>query len=286
MANQRGKSVDTTYLSIDNAEERGFLHRDYIAHCLRWSHVMRELGRSQSYKTARILDIGCGREAPLAKMLYSSRMAPALYVGVDYGPIPDETCLMFKGEFQPEFWERQDFAILDPGHFGDGRIATPFTHVVCFEMLEHIEPEHVLRTLRHLKMFCDPNTRIFISTPCWDVVSCAANHVNEMRYDTLGAVFEREGFTIVDVHGTFASIRDYEHKLSPAHRETFEDLRAYYDTNFLACILAPFYPAQSRNCLWELKACPFNIKIRKFPNLEDVAKPWSSSANWEDFIRV
>ena len=46
MANARGKKVDTTYLSIDNAEERGFLHRDYIAHCLRWSHVVKYLGTS------------------------------------------------------------------------------------------------------------------------------------------------------------------------------------------------------------------------------------------------
>lgn len=279
MSNQRGKSVDTTYLSIDNAEERGFLHRDYIAHCLRWSHVMRELGKGQAYKTARILDIGCGREAPLAKMLYSSRMAPAVYVGVDYGPIPDETCLLFKGDFKPEFWEKQDFAILDPGHFDH----KPFTHVVCFEMLEHIEPAHVIRTLRHLKCFCDPATRIFISTPCWDVVSCAANHVNEMRYNTLGAVFENEGYTIIDVHGTFASMKDYVDKMTPAHREAFEDLRGYYDTNMLACIFAPFYPAYSRNCLWEIRNTP-TVSPNRFPSLLDVTKPWSSSEKWEEFI--
>jgi hypothetical protein len=33
MANARGKSIDNTHLSIDQAEERGFIHRDYIAHC-------------------------------------------------------------------------------------------------------------------------------------------------------------------------------------------------------------------------------------------------------------
>ena len=58
MANERGKSVDKTFLSIDNAEERGFLHRDYIAHCLRWTHVVKWLHQGGRYKTARILDVG------------------------------------------------------------------------------------------------------------------------------------------------------------------------------------------------------------------------------------
>ena len=35
MANARGKEIDNTHLSIDQAEARGFIHRDYIAHCLR-----------------------------------------------------------------------------------------------------------------------------------------------------------------------------------------------------------------------------------------------------------
>ena len=39
MANARGKEIDNTHLSIDQAEARGFIHRDYIAHCLRWTHV-------------------------------------------------------------------------------------------------------------------------------------------------------------------------------------------------------------------------------------------------------
>ena len=37
------RKIDKTMLSIDNAESRGFLHRDYIAHCLRWTHVTKYL---------------------------------------------------------------------------------------------------------------------------------------------------------------------------------------------------------------------------------------------------
>ena len=45
-----GRSIDKTHLSIDQAEERGFIHRDYLAHCFRWSHVVKHLGKKKLYK--------------------------------------------------------------------------------------------------------------------------------------------------------------------------------------------------------------------------------------------
>ncbi len=33
----------------------------------------------------------------------------------------------------------------------------------------------------------------------------------------------------------------------------FEELKAYYDSNLLSVIIAPFFPEQSRNTLWVLK---------------------------------
>jgi len=92
MANARGKEIDTTYLSIEQAETRGFIHRDYIAHCLRWSHVIKHLSQRGLYRDARILDIGCGKETPLAKTMYTSKMSPVdgYYIGVDYGPVPEQ----------------------------------------------------------------------------------------------------------------------------------------------------------------------------------------------------
>ena len=76
MANERGKSIDKTYLSIDTAEDRGFIHRDYVSHCLRWTHVIKRLYERKTWQTARILDVGCGRELPMAKLLYSSKLIP------------------------------------------------------------------------------------------------------------------------------------------------------------------------------------------------------------------
>mgnify|MGYP003346059511 CR=1 FL=1 len=74
---------------IDQAEERGFIHRDYIAHCLRWTHVAKWMGNPKNRKDCNLLDIGCGKDVPLAKMLMTSRMASdgLVYIGIDYNKL-------------------------------------------------------------------------------------------------------------------------------------------------------------------------------------------------------
>ncbi len=291
--NERGKQVDTTFLSLDNAEERGFIHRDYIAHCMRWSHVIKFLLKGNRYKSSRIVDAGCGREVPLAKTMYSSRLQPLSYDAIDYGPIPAESRAIFHtGKFPITFHERTDFvtwatAALSGDLASCGLGVAKADIATSFEVLEHVEPSHMLAMLDAIRSILAPAGRAFISTPCWDVVSCAANHVNEMRYEALGAVLESSGFAIRNVYGTFASIREYEPYLAPAHREAFQDLRDYYDVNFLACIFAPFYPQYSRNCLWELQVLGENEAYTpKFQPLDTVPTPWGSSAKWAEMKRA
>lgn len=304
--NARGKTVDKTYLSIDQAEDRGFIHRDYIAHCLRWSHVCKRLYERKTYQSAIILDIGCGRELPIAKMLYSSRLIPRHYFGIDVGPVEDsEYQKINNGKFSNTIFENQNFLTLkmedlaSSCSFGndEGNVWKP-NIVTCFEVLEHVEPRMMLDMLRHMQALTSNDARFFISTPCWNRQDCAANHVNEMTYEALGAVFERSGFVVEHVYGTFASIRDYEPLIGYDHvvkvpqlegranmnlRQIFDQLREYYDSNFLSCIFAPLFPAQSRNCLWELRKKPTEQGMaHKYPAIEDCSKPWGSSKLWED----
>jgi len=273
MANRTGKSIDKTFLSVDNAEQRGFIHRDYIAHCLRWSHVMKFLGNK--YKTARILDVGCGKEAPLAKMLYSSKMPPEAYVGVDYGKIEPGTFGKYEDRF--EFWEQEDFAEF----FDFSKEHGGFNVVTCFEMLEHIEPEHVLRTLDNIKSMCSPDADIFISTPVFNG-KAAGNHVNEMTYEAFRAVLLQQGFEVIDRWGTFASITDYRDQMDDRLTWFFNEMRAYYDVNVLSCIMAPFFPEESRNVLWHVKPTQ---NIQNLPKWENVSEPWSSSDKWKELKR-
>jgi len=294
MANERGKSIDKTFLSIENAEDRGFIHRDYIAHCLRWSHFIKVLYERKSYASARILDIGCGRELPLAKTLYSSKLSPAMYFGVDAGPILDAAVekIAITGKFKHKLWEHCNFLEITVDdvliHCEEGHLAGALPNfVTCFEVLEHVEPRMMVDMLEHMKSLTSPDCRYFISTPCWNRTDCAANHVNEMLYDSLGAAFERHGFVVENVYGTFASIRDYEHLMNQHTANlsvVFNQLRAYYDTNLLSCIFAPLFPAQSRNCLWELSksSTPEHMRPKKFPYITEIQQPWSSSTLWED----
>lgn len=287
MANERGHAIDKTHLSIDQAEKRGFIHRDYIAHCLRWTHVCKFLMAKGRYKQANILDIGCGKEVPLAKTLYSSRMCVNRYAGIDVNKL--EIPEMLAGKKFPIELYSGDVCDTDDETFG----FRP-NIVTCFEVLEHVEPDHSIRILQKIAELLDQEcefSTVFISTPNWDPnTGAAANHVNEVKYDVLGSTLERLGFEIEGHWGTFASMKDYldqvDHVFGREGRKLFDALREYYDSNYLATILAPLFPSRSRNVLWQLKyrANKKRVHPRIFTELADYkCEPWSSSERWRDW---
>lgn len=271
MANARGKEVDTTFLSLTHATERGFIHRDYLAHCLRWSHVIKYLHQGGKYKTAHVLDVGCGRELPLAKALFSMRMTHTTgsYTGVDYGPIPWPESISDKTtKWNMRLYEKTDFV-----KSGEGE----YDVITCFEMLEHVEPWHSYQTLVKIRECLAENGVAFISTPCYDQKTGAAdNHVNEMSYAGLKAMLACVGLEVEAVYGTFASQKDYKKLMTPAELDLFDRLSAYYESNLISVIFAPLFPEQSRNCLWRLKAA-----IQE-PTPLPLGPAHSNSDRWDD----
>lgn len=262
------RQFDKTHLSIDLAEERGIVHRDYIKHCLAWSHVAMRL--RSCYKTAKILDIGCGKDVPLARTLYSNKMIPERYVGVDLNKL--ELPKMLEGKKMP--------VELHSGNFLEMEFDFTPDVIVSFEVAEHMAPRHCRAYLEKIWSLLGDESMAIISTPCFNG-SAALNHINEMTYTALGALLEDIGFGIEDHYGTFASIKDYKHLIEHAGlAETFERLREYYDTNFLSVIFAPLFPEASRNCLWVLRKT--RTSERKFPELAKVPEPWSSSPEYGD----
>jgi 2-polyprenyl-3-methyl-5-hydroxy-6-metoxy-1,4-benzoquinol methylase len=245
MPNEHGKTIDKTFLSVDMAEKRGFIHRDYIAHCLRWSHVIKFLQEKKLYSNANILDIGCGKETPLLKTLYSSRLIPMSYTGVDVGPInhPGDALV---AKFPVTL--KANTNILE--YISDVK----YKVVVMFEALEHMEPDAGISVLKHIQSFMLPDSTLFISTPCYDGVNKAGNHVYEWDYEELRSQLLVLEYDIKNVWGTFASIKDYREDLKTIDGLSyiFDELRSYYDVNLLAVIFAPLFPSHSRNCLWQL----------------------------------
>jgi len=282
MANERGKEIDNTHLSIEQAEARGFIHRDYIAHCLRWTHVAKYLHLQGRYKTARVIDIGCGKDMPLARMLMTSRLAPEKYLGIEYNKmdVPD----MFKNtKFKPDLISGIDFTKIVPGEVPGG---LQYGYSTCFEVLEHVEPIKAIEILQHLPKFLSENSVSWFSTPCWDEkVGAAANHVNEMTYQAFGSLLEEMGYKILYHWGTFASIKDYKNELN--HLETtFSKLREYYDSNYLATIFAPLFPHKARNVLWETRYVgKLTNEERQFPHITKIEGRLGSSERWREITK-
>ena len=320
MAQNPNRQIDRTFLSLDLAEERGLIHRDYLAHCLRWSHVVKFLNQGHRYKDAVVLDVGCGKELPLAKLLYVNKMSPRHYCGVDANKfdVPD----MLKGKKIPiSIWAETDFCALDPEDVGlhmerttaldspplrglnkngDWEAGNNEAYelpnvVVCFECLEHVTPSMCRRMLQHFQEVSSQDCHYFISTPCWNG-SAAENHVNEMTFGALGGLIEDLGYKVEGVYGTFASIADYQDELGDvviydkdtgavmSHNDVthvFAALRNYYDTNVLATILAPLFPAKARNCLWHLTRRRDDLPNHEmFTKLALQPTPWSQHPRW------
>lgn len=295
MANARGSSIDNTHLSIDQAEKRGFIHRDYIAHCLRWSHVAKHINQGQLYKIATVLDIGCGVDLPLAKLLYSSRLIVKQYVGLDYNSTGKFDVSPFHtGKMPVDVYGGVDAAVDVQLHPENFEVMEDFYEypdvIICFEVLEHVEPEHAVRMLRLMRSLLvkarekGKDAYAFISTPCYDEhTGAAANHVSEIQYEALGATLEALGFDIAGHWGTFASQKDYRDTFIKEYNAQgiWNKLCEYYDSNYLATVFAPLYPNLARNCLWQIRPAKMGY-VQKFLPLETVKTPWTSSAKWKD----
>lgn len=291
MALKKEREFDKTHLSIDQAETRGFIHRDYIAHCLRWSHIAKAalLSEGGKYSEKRYLDIGCGKDQPLARMLYSNKAAPkdGYYIGLELNK------MTVNEVFKNSSWKPTIIGEIDATTGVDvdsankqitikGEVYKSPTTVVCLEVLEHMAPRHCLNMVLKFAELAEAGATIYASTPCYDeAVGAAGNHINELTHDALGALFEDNGLAIENVFGTFASERDYVPALSEAELEVFNKLKAYHCTNVLSNVFAPLHPRNARNCIWVLKYQPADY-VRKYLPLAEVAEPWTSSPDYKD----
>ena len=230
-----------THLSIDIAEKREIIHRDYLAHCMRWSNVLKHSDRGET-----VLDLGCA-DGPLGMMLYTNKFSPTKYIGVDIR------------ESQLEL-AREKLKKVDWAEFLCLNLCTEFAKIpklsydkICsFEFVEHIPGDYVEPFIQNVKSLMNPETRFFLSTPCYDGKNQAANHVKEWYFKELKEVLERH-LVIEAVYGTFINQRDLKTCWQPDEIDLFEKLHEYYDSNVLAIIFAPLHPEHARNCIWRLK---------------------------------
>lgn len=281
MANKKGAAVDTTCLSLNRVQEHPHIHRDYLAHCFRWSHVVRYLGLQKRYQTAHILDVGCGKEVPLAKTMWSMMQTHTTgsYTAVDYGPIKWPHCI-------PEGSKKFKLKLLPDHDFAaDPLPLKAYDLITCFEVLEHVEPLHAWKMMKRMHDVLENDGICFLSTPCFDPrAGAAANHVNEMSFAGFRTLIHLAGFGIENVWGTFASQKDYKKTLPPELQKLFGQMSEYYDSDLMACFFAPVFPFASRNCLWKLSKKGLGMDPKVL--VKDVMDPRnSSSGRWQKDLK-
>jgi len=238
---------------------RNQIHRDYIAHCLRWQYVLRHIKIGMS-----IIDVGCG-SFPLLKSLYSNKLKPNLYVGVDIRKNMIEQMMEFKTNFTvighqcdirvdtlPSI--RMLTILQDPNKDIPCIAAYPqYDIAVCLEVVEHFEEKYISHVLNQIRRVLKPGGLLFLSTPNYDSkVGSAKNHIHEYT-DIELELYLKKFFIIEKMIGTFASQKDIEPVLTEAEREVYDNLKPWFAPEVLSVVFASQHPYQSRNILWVCK---------------------------------
>lgn len=236
------RDYDTTQLH--EAGHGRTLHRDYSAHFFRWSFARRFIKI-----TDQVLEIGCGEDKPLSKILTGGAAARVgHYTGVDLNKLKPSTSqrLDFMGEFN--FVERYKEFL-----FFDG-----FDVIVHLEVIEHMKVEHGAKLLKGCFACLKPGGVMLMSTPCYDGVRHAANHIHEYTVPELQKATEKAGFKVERRFGTFMDIKHIGKELTDGYSEgerkairlLREALSNYFDNDAISNIFGPLYPDHSRNNLW------------------------------------
>lgn len=243
------KECNTTQLDVEKTFDRHIFHRDYFAHYLRWTHILKNARIGMN-----ILDFGSGT-GNLLEVFYRNKYKCEEYLGLEYRK---STVYDANVKYAAVDWARFkecDLTVKDL--VVESLDKKGWDMIVCFEVAEHIGKHNVKEFLLNIKnnMTID-KTKLYLSTPIYDAsVGPAANHVingviGEMTYSELESHLLEAGLKITKTYGTFASMRDYDYLLNDWQKQMYEHLREYYDVNLVSVMMAPMFPKNSRNCLW------------------------------------
>lgn len=251
-------AYNTTDLDPESTFERHVFHRDQFAHFLRWTYVLKSIGRELDKV---VVDFGCGK-GNLLEVLYRNRHQVQRYIGLD---IRKATIKKANEKYQNVDWA--EFMPVDLVLDGDFIAEQDFLadYVCSFEVLEHVGKNNAHTFIQNFKACGHTDSTWLLSTPNFDpYVGAAGNHtydsgdgrgiaVQEFTFDETKELLSQY-FNIEAVYGTFASQKDYINKMTPAQHEVYTDLKRYYDSNLMAVLMAPIIePKLARNCIWVLK---------------------------------
>jgi SAM-dependent methyltransferase len=218
------------------------LHRDYLAHAMRWAWVSRHIKQG-----ARLLDVGCGQDLPLMQILSGSQnLVPSYYLGVDLNKLEDPPFRQW-AKILGQFNFVDDYATIEE--------SDKFDYVICFEVLEHTMGEDQLKLLMAMRHWLKDDGLLFLSTPVFNGFA-AVNHLKELRVDELQKLFDQADFEVLHRFGTFANVKEILAVAKEDELAVWKRLEDFHGNDTLSCFLAPLYPDQSRNNLWVVRKKP------------------------------
>jgi len=260
MATRKEKTRDDREYDTTQLREAGHgktLHRDYSAHFWRWSFARRFITSKDN-----VLEVGCGEDRPLSKILTGGAAGHVNhYTGVDLNKLKPSGSqrLTFHGEFN--FVERyKELLKVRP----EG-----FDVVVNYEVIEHMKVEHGVTLLKAMFASLKPGGVLLLSTPVYDGVRHAANHIHEYTVPELQKYVEKTGFVVEQRFGTFMDIKHIGKAdlqggdaLNGAVKLLRVKLSQYFDNDAISNIFGPLYPDHSRNNLWVCRK-PVTVTLTK-----------------------
>lgn len=236
MAQDPDRAYDKTQLREDGHGQG--VHRDYGAHFFRWGFIHHKLVSRET----RVLDIGCGQDQPLAKVLSKNMsLVPKSYLGVDINALTKPFKVKWAEYREHFYFDKQWTELQDENR--------QFDLITCLEVVEHMRPAAVDDVLYGALRLVAPGGKLVLSTPVFNG-KAAKNHINEMTIPQLQEIIERAGWTVVKRFGTFASQNEIAKVCKPEELAIVEQLKEYYVGEVIACFLAPLYPDASRNNIW------------------------------------
>lgn len=241
---------DTTSLGPSSVQAKT-LGRDYSAHFFRWSFARRWIKKSD-----HVLDLGCGVDQPLKKILFESGGGPlaASYTGVDLNPLKASGNQHVTLLGETDFTSTKGFKTV----YENGPDNSDWDVVVHLEIIEHMPVDAGARLLANCYKVLKPGGVMLMSTPVYDGKHHAANHIHEYTVEELEKAVKKAKFTVERRFGTFMDVKHIgkavmasnKIELSHAIRHVHAALSEYYDNNALSCFFAPLYPDHARNNLW------------------------------------
>ena len=236
------RKYDVTQLKETTHGKR--VNRDYAAHFFRWGWASRFVKGGKT----KVLDIGCGQDLPLIKILTASlSTVPISYVGVDLNKIEKKTSIS---------WVKaviDNFDFVDDGYKYVKKRYGQFDLITCFEVIEHMHSTDGRRLLVGLRQCLTADGKILLSTPVYNGIKMAANHIHEWTIPELTQAVKATGLTVIDRFGTFANWNDIRKVCTKTEKDLLSEVGRFYGGDVLACFLAPKYPDVSRNNVWVLQ---------------------------------